>query len=81
MIRRNIDPSTWAMIHDLELGKDYCRKCGKEVHVNIPIESDDFVGFESESHEPCGTGYKIILLKSLDLDVIEMVKSIFRKYQ
>jgi hypothetical protein len=62
MIYPGTDPRAWSLKHNLELSTDKCRKCGKEVEVNIPIISPDFVGFESAVHE-CGPQYRIILLK------------------
>ena len=62
MIYPDVSPQHWSFKHGLELGTDRCRKCGREVEVNIPIISKDFVGFESVAHE-CGEEYKIIYLK------------------
>jgi hypothetical protein len=62
MIIIETNPHLWAIKHKLELKTELCRKCGREVEVNIPVISKDFVGFESVSHE-CGAGYRISILK------------------
>lgn len=62
MIIMNVDSKSWALKHDIEIKNEICRKCGKEVVVNIPVISPDYVGFESEPHE-CGLGYRISILK------------------
>lgn len=62
MITMDINPHFWALKHGLQIRNEFCRKCGKEVIVNTPVISKDFVGFESMSHE-CGPGYRISILK------------------
>jgi hypothetical protein len=58
----DIDSKAFSLKYGIEIQKECCRKCGREVDVNIPVISKDFVGFESLSHE-CGLGYRISILK------------------
>jgi len=62
MFKPETDPKIWAMKYNLTIQNERCRKCNKEVEVNIPVISKDFVGFESLPHE-CGEGFRISILK------------------
>jgi hypothetical protein len=50
------DPEEFSKKHGVPMAHGQCRKCGKEVEMNIPFIARDFVGFESEDHG-CGRGY------------------------
>ena len=63
MIKLDCNPLAHSIRYNIEIKSDKCRNCGREVQIDIPVISSDFVGFESESHEPCGEGYRISILK------------------
>jgi hypothetical protein len=63
MIYPDTDPQSFSLKHGVPLVIKKCKNCGKEVDVNVPIISKDFVGFESKVHEPCGTKFKISHVK------------------
>ena len=67
MIKLEINKESHSLKHDIEIELHTCRNCGKEVEVNIPVISKDFVGFESTPHEPCGLGFRISILKPREL--------------
>lgn len=62
MIYPDVDPVKWAKKYGLEIIRENCRNCGKEVVVNIPCISKQFVGFDSQPHE-CGEQYRIMIVK------------------
>ena len=72
MIYPDINPIKFSLKYDIELSNDFCRNCKREVQVNIPIISKDFVGFESPLHE-CGENYKIIVLKPRTKNIKELL--------
>lgn len=65
MIYPEVDPVKWSYTHDIPLIKERCKKCGKNVDVNIAIICKDFVGFESQDHG-CGNQYIISITKPRD---------------
>lgn len=62
MIKPEVNLQAFILKYDLRESIENCRCCGKEVEVNIPVISRDFVGLESQSHE-CGEGYRISILR------------------
>jgi hypothetical protein len=61
---KDTDISAFSYKYNIKPSKEICRKCGKEVDVNNPVISSDYVGFESTPHEPCGLGFRITILKA-----------------
>jgi hypothetical protein len=62
MIYPEVEPKSWSAKHGVPLHPSRCYKCGKEVSVDIPVISKDYVGFTSEDHG-CGPEYIIIHVK------------------
>lgn len=67
------NPHSWALKYDLKVRNEFCRKCGKEVEVNVPVISKDFVGFESLPHE-CGLGFRISILKPREAELASLLR-------
>jgi hypothetical protein len=65
MIYPASDPKKFSIKHGVPIISETCRGCNAEVEVNIPVISNDFVGFESLEHQPCGREFVISYLKPL----------------
>jgi hypothetical protein len=63
MIKVDIDPKAWALKYSLDRTESNCYNCGIEVELNTPVITKDWVGLESEPHEPCGERFKVTVLR------------------
>jgi hypothetical protein len=68
MIYPQVNPLEFSLKYNVPLIKEECRGCGKEVEVNVPVISKDFVGFESEPHEPCGQSFVVTYVKPVNME-------------
>lgn len=73
MIYPDTDPKVFAFKHGISPTQHPCYSCKRIVDVNIPVISKDFVGFESDIHEPCGASYRISHLKPRDPTIMALV--------
>ena len=74
MIKVDTDPKAWVLKHNLGKTQSNCYNCNIEVELNIPIISKNWVGIESEPHEPCGERFVVCVLRPRDKETQELLK-------
>ena len=74
MIKVDTCHKAWALKYDLGKTKHTCYNCGIEVELVNPVITKDWVGLESEPHEPCGQRFKISILKPRDKETRKLLE-------